>query len=43
MAFSEYSSDPISVFNIVAGVLVVLGIIFMRSENQKGFVYKISN
>lgn len=43
MAFSELSSDPISVFNIVAGVLVLVGIIFIRTENQKGLVYKFSD
>ena len=34
-------ADPLNVFNIVVGTLVVIGIIFIRQENQQGLVYKI--
>jgi hypothetical protein len=35
------TSDPILVFNIVAGILIVFGVIFIRTDNQKGLVYKL--
>jgi hypothetical protein len=35
------TSDPILLFNIVAGILIIIGVIFIRTDNQKGFVYRL--
>jgi hypothetical protein len=43
MALSELTSDPISVFNVVAGILVLIGIILIRTDNQKGVVYRLGS
>lgn len=34
--------DAIAIFNIVVGILVLLGIVFIRNDNQKGLFYKYS-
>lgn len=33
----------IDYFNVIAGFLVVMGVIFIRQGNQQGIVYKIQN
>ncbi len=43
MASNSDSTDPITIFNIVAGLLVLFGVMFIRNENQKGFFYKLGN
>jgi hypothetical protein len=34
--------DILSVFNIIVGILVLLGVVFIRNDNQKGLFYKLS-
>lgn len=35
------TSDPILMFNIIAGILIIVGVIFIRTDNQKGLIYRL--